>query len=271
MTPEAPALMPTPPEYLKSLGAGLKTRPVRAPGLQATGVSAISGRPRALTRRFPRVFKHALSREPKDLSRSVILYYPGSGTDYGPFRLFAENSNVTTVIYADYRVTEHEARQFITHLPGWQLEGEIERLEPDFFRADWWEDFWPDDPASRENAGPPTAFALRATLSRSTKSVEFLFLATEAIQTFSILAESGLVPTMVVLQDHGFGCGWAKFGGESNLFTSASSVGLPQLLLVAANTAPWPGYGRASESTEYDEQMPTHPRALFRRVLPKPS
>ena len=57
-TPEAvgqPVVIATP------LGAGLKTRPVRAPGLQATGFSAKSCRPRALTRRFPGVFKHALS------------------------------------------------------------------------------------------------------------------------------------------------------------------------------------------------------------------
>ena len=46
----------------KPLRACLKTRPVRAPGLQATGFSAKSCRPRALTRRFPRVFKHALKR-----------------------------------------------------------------------------------------------------------------------------------------------------------------------------------------------------------------
>ena len=41
--------------------ACLKTRPVRAPGLQATGFSAKSCRPRALTRRSPRDFKHALN------------------------------------------------------------------------------------------------------------------------------------------------------------------------------------------------------------------
>ena len=43
------------------LRACLKTRPVRVPGLQRTGCSANSCRPRALTRRSPRVFKHALS------------------------------------------------------------------------------------------------------------------------------------------------------------------------------------------------------------------
>ena len=227
MTPETPAQMPTPPNYLKSL-----------------------------------------RREPKALRRSANLYYPGSGTDDGPFRLFAENSKVATVIYADYLVSEHDARHFITHLPGWQLEGAITRPEPGFFRARTWEDFWPDDPLSRRAAGPQSAFALRATLSHSTRTVEFLFLGTEAIQTFSILAKSRLLPTFVVLQDHGFGNNWAKFGGESNLFTRASLAGLPQLLLVATNTDPWPGYEQASEFIAQEDQ---HGRALFRRVLPKPS
>ena len=47
---------------LHDLRACLKTRPVRAPGLQATGFSAQSCRPCALTRRFSRAFKHALNR-----------------------------------------------------------------------------------------------------------------------------------------------------------------------------------------------------------------
>ena len=43
------------------LSACLKTRPVRAPGLQAPGLAAKSWRPRARTRRSARVLKHALT------------------------------------------------------------------------------------------------------------------------------------------------------------------------------------------------------------------
>ena len=45
------------------LRACLKTRPVRAPGLQQVDMAANFCRPRALTRRADRVFKHALSRD----------------------------------------------------------------------------------------------------------------------------------------------------------------------------------------------------------------
>ena len=44
------------------LRASFKTRPVRAPGLQAAGFAAHSCRPRALTRRGAGVLKHPLSR-----------------------------------------------------------------------------------------------------------------------------------------------------------------------------------------------------------------
>ena len=44
----------------RALRACLKTRPVRAPGLQCVAISAVSCRPRALTRRGAGVFKQAL-------------------------------------------------------------------------------------------------------------------------------------------------------------------------------------------------------------------
>ena len=58
--------------------ACLKTRPVRAPGLQATGFSAKACRPRALTRRFPRVFKPALSLRLRGPRLAMVL--PGRET-----------------------------------------------------------------------------------------------------------------------------------------------------------------------------------------------
>ena len=54
--------------YLK---ACLKTRPVRAPGLQMTGFSAQTCRLRALTRRFPGVFNHALKDRTDKRSRQI--------------------------------------------------------------------------------------------------------------------------------------------------------------------------------------------------------
>lgn len=204
----------------------------------------------------------------KASGRSGVLYYPGSGTDSGPFHLFAENANVETVIYADYSITQDEARKFLNSfsLRGWKLdEGGVECLEPASFHTNAWEEFWPEAPESRRQFGPESAFGLRAKLTCSERQVEFIFLATEAIQTFSILAGSRLQPTIVILQDHGFGDGWASFGGENSiLFGQALNVGLPQLLLVARNTHAWPGFGQVSKYAVQAGQMHNQPRAIFR-------
>ena len=34
--------------------------------------------------------------------REPSLYYPGAGNDFGPFELFTQNSEISTVIYCDY-------------------------------------------------------------------------------------------------------------------------------------------------------------------------
>ena len=128
-------------------------------------------------------------------------------------------------------------RHFITHLPGWNLEGEIESLEPGFFGASHWRKFWPKDPQFLGETGPQNAFALRAKLSSSTKSVQFIFLGTEASQTYRILANCNLLPTAIVLHNgwH-LGAGPHGFGDGSALHHQARTAGLPQLLLVGANT-----------------------------------
>ncbi len=54
-------------------------------------------------------------------------------------------------------------------------------------------------------------------------------------------------PFAVVLQDHGFGGNWARFGGDgSALRAIAQQFTLPELLLVGENTSPWPGYKAVS-------------------------
>ena len=60
LTRQKDTLQPQIADWQDRLRACLKTRPVRAPGLQPAGLPAQSCRPRALTRRSTRVFKHAL-------------------------------------------------------------------------------------------------------------------------------------------------------------------------------------------------------------------
>ena len=198
-----------------------------------------------------------------------IRYYPGSGKDSGPFHLFADTGFCRTIIYSDYRVEEYDARAFVTSLEGWTA-GVVERLRPIDYGVHFWEEFWPDDEKSRVDSNPASAFAVKVTLSRArANDVTFIFFGTEAIQTFSIVSRAGLQPTSLVLQDHGFGCNWCNFGGaESPLYEYAIALGLPQYLLVADNTDPWPNYQQVSKFTVQAGlgSGNSHDRACFRRL-----
>ena len=68
------------------------------------------------------------ARQPMDpsLGLSEMLtwpapYYPGSGTDVGPFNVFTRHGTVSTVVYCDGGVTEHDARTIVDKLDGWTL------------------------------------------------------------------------------------------------------------------------------------------------------
>ena len=200
-------------------------------------------------------------------AEKMVLYYPGSGTDWGPFSLFANNAPVSTVIYSDYGSDRKKAETLISslHRSGWNG-GQLEELTPNDFGVSTWEEFWPDNEKSRKIAEPESAFAIQTHLSNSNGAkIRFIFLATEAIQTFSILVRAGITPTAIVLQDHGLGGGWAPFGGKSELWQAARELkALPELLFVANNTKPWSDYARVSDDAVYEGQMHDHRRALYR-------
>jgi hypothetical protein len=196
-----------------------------------------------------------------------VLYYPGAGMDYGPFIRFSEQIDVKTVIYTDYGMKKGKATEFLSAIPGWSTE-QVSNLQPqDLGLVASWEQFWPVDPESRKFAKPDSAFGLRARLVRQHDgvSVDFIYLATEAVQTYANLLLAGLCPTIVVLQDHGFGANWTKFGGPAELFGQAQ-VALPRYLLVAKGTDVWPGYARVSNGRVDAGQMHSFERAIFERM-----
>lgn len=70
-------------------------------------------------------------------------------------------------------------------------------------------------------------------------------------------------PHGVLLQDHGFGCNWCNFGGETSpLFDLAQQACLPEWLLVAENTDVWPGY--EEQDLVQPGGMHRHLRRLYR-------
>ena len=110
-----------------------------------------------------------------------------------------------------------------------------------------------------------SSFCRRARLSNTRgKSLQLIYLATEAAKTYSIMIEHGIVPTALVLQDHGFGGNWSQFGCGGALHEAAiEHDAFPHLLFIGTTTTPWPGYEQVSDYVVYEGQMHRHARALY--------
>jgi len=193
------------------------------------------------------------------------LYYPGARMDLGPFEIFAGSAKLTRVIYADYGIDESSAGSLIKSIARWKCTS-FQKLNPANFGVDSWDAFWPDDPASLRHRQPANAFGCTAHLSNELgHEVEFTYFGTEGHQTLEVLIRCRLKPSTIVLQDHGFGLGWARFGGDSLMYRLARDLrALPRFLLIAAKTRTWPGYHQVTNLV----RMPNgYQSALFKLDL----
>ena len=193
------------------------------------------------------------------------IYYPGSGTDIAPVDLFIKGRFVSTAVYADYMITPEQIEEMFIENESWKIERQRE-LNPEDFGLSAWGQFWPEIDESYSFARPGHAFC-KLMILRSADSrlrIHFLVIATEAIETYIRLIDLGFHPTVVIVQDHGFGCNWTDFGGNSMLYSIAQSH-LPEMIYVASNTKPWPGYRQVSEYGS-PEGSAGHPRAIWRVI-----
>ena len=194
-----------------------------------------------------------------------LLYYPGAGTDYGPLCLFATNTRLSGVVYTDYGIGSEEAERFLAGIPEWNLD-HMDKLEPSYIGKETWDEFWPELTRSRLYRNSMSAYCRRSHLSNvSGRSLQLIYLATEAVKTYSIMIESGIVPTAMVLQDHGFDGNWTHFRPGGALHEAAIQLdAFPHLLFVGDNSTPWPGYEQVSDWVVYEGQMHRHARALYK-------
>ncbi|MCX7957736.1 MAG: hypothetical protein N3B13_01665 [Deltaproteobacteria bacterium] len=188
------------------------------------------------------------------------VYYPGSGTDEDPFILFSENSTIPLVIYIDYSLEIESVKEFINSRWGWQVVFS-KNVTPQDLGVKGWKDLWHEKcTLSDYRKGYSHLWYLR---NRNNRFIYFLFIFSDAIQTFDRLLVAGLNPFTVVLQDHGLGFNWSYFGGDSLLYRYAlNRKKLPKLIYVASNTKPWPNYYQVSEYGGLGG-MGLHSRALY--------
>ena len=199
---------------------------------------------------------------------NVTVYYPGSGADLGPMKLFAENCNLSLMIHIDYGLDKKSAEAPLQAFAAQSLD-----LWPQDHFLNSWDAFWPNDEESRAFRRPEDAYGFRLVLGRPRTYSErnsnmflFMFLRTEAVKTFDVFFRSKPAPTVIVLQDHGYGENWTTFGRGGKLESRARALKkLPKYLFVADNTEPWDGYEQISEYVVYEGQMHNFGRALYRR------
>lgn len=198
--------------------------------------------------------------------KNQVMFYPGAGTDHGPLAFFAKEFEFDRFVFADYGLTRDEVIGFISDIPGWSLVPDSVRdLAPGDFDAQTWADFWhPDCDVNRHDQ--PFAFECQLR-DRGGRVVLLRYLGVDAFGCYRALLKSkGWQPAAVSLQDHGFGGNWSMFGGDSPMFHSASAARLlPDTLLVAANTDPWPGYMPSGQEAKSPGQAHGHRRFVYRR------
>jgi len=190
--------------------------------------------------------------------RQPSLYYPGAGIDLEPFKLFAQHSLVSTVIYCDYNW--ESARRLVKNDIYRKLKDceviSTKRIEPDILGCKSWEDFWSSAPDAY-SADPSDAFGLFAEIhfKPDNKTINFVYLCTEAIQTYKVLfSDRKIKPTVAVIDS--YMCPLGFCGSDSELYEIAMPA-LPRYIYTGGKA--WPGYDCVSK----DETGTQHKRALY--------
>ena len=235
--------------------------------------------------------------EPKRLLAALLasrtVFYPGSGTDGQPTKLFGGAHAAHSFVYADYGHSLTEIRGELQsgmrgYHPCFECSFRRDQLvdaigvdlghgPPEFYEflgqhAQNYNPLFGDDPPADLGAGLAVILQREEgfTATHGPPRLAYLHLFAEACLVYWALwgrhfRPEARGPYAIVLQDHGCGGNWTTFGGRrSLLYALAHTSGLPKWLLVADNTEPWPGY-RIVPGWSGIGGMGRHARRLNRR------
>lgn len=200
-------------------------------------------------------FNHA------DFFNSRIVYYPGSGTDGHPVKLFGSTHGAHCYVYADYGKTQSDLESEIDDsLHGFQGYFTLARIQ--LTEKDLAPNGWSSHVSSNEvspnatNYANTTPFCFLEILEREkilddshgASRLAILFLGADGIASYDALfcqKDNINSPFAVVLQDHGFGGNYDRFeeGGLLSRIANRCNV-LPKFLLAAEGTKPWKGFSK---------------------------
>lgn len=197
---------------------------------------------------------------------SRVVYYPGSGTDGHPVKVFGSTHSAHSFVYADYGVTQPNLEAELGHprhgFRGYHRLARLQLRERDLVPSGWTPhvhagEVSPDRYGFGAVAAAP--FGFLEVLERDhelddnhgARRLAILFLGADGIAGYDALFCQGVghpPPFAVLLQDHGFGGNYDRFGRGSLLERIASDCDvIPRWLLVAENTDPWNGFERVPD------------------------
>jgi hypothetical protein len=206
--------------------------------------------------------------------KDAFLYYPGSGFDMHPLKLFGNMTGISTVVYVDYILKE----VLISRLIKTPFSFTFTPLELPQFGKGNWSDFWPERSCSDRNQvrEPKGACGYQVILPKGyikNDDLKFYYLGTEGCATYIPIAQTLQTTAILVLQDHGTGCNWTYFGAQGHYFYETAISNLPKYILAAHNTGIWKGYEQISEFSNCPKaggvlERKNKRRALFELVNP---
>lgn len=212
------------------------------------------------------------------------MFYPGSYEDFGMIETFVEESSIDCFVFMDYIDQRFDFPRVSRCMPNMRIRSWRE-LQPQDFGVQTWDDFWYDHPQSRDFGQPENAYAYvyDCISPRSRKEFKLYYLGTDAIGTYEVLFNHGIIPDVILIQDHGFGGQWQQYKydvnsepgsyGDSFLFQFALNHNcLPKYLFSQhwddehETPDPWPGYVQVTEPIALGGDMHTFKRSLYKRV-----
>lgn len=213
---------------------------------------------------------------------SRVVYYPGSGTDGQPVRLFGSTHSAHCFIYADYGLTQEQIEQELNDQAhgflGYRSAARLSLTERDVAPAGWIPHAELIGSPVQGRAGVATApYGFLEVLERidgfgddhGASRLCILFLGADGIAAYDALfcQRNGTPPPFaVVLQDHVFGGNYDSFGADGALARAAALFeALPSWLLVAENTTAWRGYEQVPDLPGEIGGRGAHLRFLYRR------
>lgn len=196
---------------------------------------------------------------------SRLVYYPGSGSDGHAVQLFGSTHSAHCFIYVDYQVKQSRIKADLkgTHdgyegaFRGYHPLARLQLSESDLFPKGWGQHVHGLDHARFSDDFKPYAFL--EILERDDNygdehgahRLAILFLGADGIASYDALfcQNNGAPPPFAVLiQDHGFGGNYDKFGQGGLLERIAITCNVyPQLLLVAEGSGPWRDFEKLPE------------------------